>query len=340
MQTIRKGSVYLACFLVLCIAHSSRAGTILFGTGVDQFSMDFVLIGSPGNPDDSTGAPNPVGSVGYSFQMGTYEVSRDMIVKANALGGLGITLSDMTGFGGNGSDKPATGVSWNEAARFVNWLNTSSGGYAAYKFTTSGVNDNIALWTAADVLDYDPLNPFRSKRSNYVLPSVDEWYKAAFYNPITASYSDFANGLDTAPTPVASGTASGTAVYQQDPSQGPADITQAGGLSPFGVMGLGGNVLEWNETSSFASNTFAPSPRIVRGGMWFNGPSFLSSSVASPTHPMLENPLFGFRVASLAPVAAVPEPFSLLLWSVMCAGGWLYRKRLLPSPASDYRSNS
>jgi predicted XRE-type DNA-binding protein len=33
--------------------------------------------------------------------------------------------------------------------------NTSSGGFAAYKFTTSGVNDNIALWTPADTLDYD-----------------------------------------------------------------------------------------------------------------------------------------------------------------------------------------
>jgi hypothetical protein len=44
--------------------------------------------------------------------MGTYEVSRDMITKANAAvgaggGGLGITLGDLSGNGGNGVNRPA-----------------------------------------------------------------------------------------------------------------------------------------------------------------------------------------------------------------------------------------
>jgi hypothetical protein len=82
-----------------------------------------------------------------------------------------------------GTAKPATNVSWNEAARFVNWLNTSTGGSAAYKFTTSGVNDNIAVWTAADTLDYNAANPYRSVRAKYMLPSYNEWYKAAYYSP-------------------------------------------------------------------------------------------------------------------------------------------------------------
>jgi len=56
-------------------------------------------------------------------------VSEDMITKANAEGSLGITKDT------RGVDKPATSVSWNEAARFVNWMNTSSGYSAAYKFT-------------------------------------------------------------------------------------------------------------------------------------------------------------------------------------------------------------
>jgi formylglycine-generating enzyme required for sulfatase activity len=37
---------------------------------------------------------------------------------------------------GNGANRPATGVSWNEAARYVNWLNTSNGLAPAYKFAT------------------------------------------------------------------------------------------------------------------------------------------------------------------------------------------------------------
>ena len=94
--------------------------------------MDFTTIGNPGNVADTTGRPNPVGAVAYTYQIGKYEVSRDMITKANSLGNLGISLSDMEHHGGNGSDKPATGIHFHEAAKFVNWLNTSSGNQAAY----------------------------------------------------------------------------------------------------------------------------------------------------------------------------------------------------------------
>jgi formylglycine-generating enzyme required for sulfatase activity len=100
-----------------------------------------VEIGSPGNADDTTGSPTTAGKVDYTYQMGKFEVSEDMITKFNASQALAITTDT------RGTDKPATSVGWNEAARFVNWLNTSTGGTEAYKFTTSGVNDNIALWT-------------------------------------------------------------------------------------------------------------------------------------------------------------------------------------------------
>ena len=85
-----------------------------------------------------------------------------------------------------------------------------------------------------------------------MLPSYNEWYKAAYYNPNDSTYYNFTNGSNTAPTAVASGTAANTAVYSQPFGQGPADVDQAGGLSPYGVMGLGGNVWEWQE-SSFVS---------------------------------------------------------------------------------------
>jgi len=79
----------------------------------------------------------------------------------------------------------------------------------------------------------------------YFLPSVDEWYKAAYYDPTGGAYYDYPTGSNTAPTPVASGTAAGTAVYSGQ--VGPANITLAGGLSPYGTMGQGGNVYEWDE---------------------------------------------------------------------------------------------
>ena len=56
-------------------------------------------------------------------------------------------------------------------------------------------------------------------------------------------YCDYATGSDTAPTAVASGTGAGTAVYSQSFEAGPADITNAGGLSSYGTMAQSGNVL-------------------------------------------------------------------------------------------------
>jgi hypothetical protein len=155
------------------MAATSQARVVSFGTGGNQFQIEFVTIGNPNNAADTTGAPNPAGAVGYEYGIGKFEVSEDMITKFNASQSLQITMDS------RGTNKPATSVSWNEAARFVNWLNTSTGGFAAYKFTTSGVNDNIALWTTADTLDYQAANPYRSKRATYVLPSYNEWYTPA-----------------------------------------------------------------------------------------------------------------------------------------------------------------
>ena len=107
---------------------SAQLVTESFGSGANQFTMDFVTIGNPSNAADTTGAPNPAGSVAYTYNLGKYEVSRDQIDKANAAGSLGITVYDMSLYAGNGVNRPAQGISWNEAARFVNYLNSAQHG--------------------------------------------------------------------------------------------------------------------------------------------------------------------------------------------------------------------
>jgi len=310
------------------MAATSQAGVVSFGSGANQFNMEFVTIGNPNNDADTTVAPNPAGRVTYTYDIGKFEVSRDMITKFNASQSLQISLEDMTSFDGNGANKPATGISWNEAARFVNWLNTSTGGVAAYNFTTSGVNDNIAVWTSTDTADYDSSNPYRSKRAKYFLPSYNEWYKAAYYNPTNSTYYDYANGSDTAPGAVASGTTAGTAVY--DGQSGPADVNLAGGLSPYGVMGLGGNVFEWEESSGDLANSSGSSSRGVRGGFWIGSSSFLSSSARYYLTPSFENFSFGFRVASLSSSAppAVPEPSMMVIGTLFGLGGLMAKRRM------------
>ena len=327
---IFKGVRFRAWFLSLLVCgfwqSYATAGLITFGSGGNQFTMNFVDIGNAGNADDTTGAPNPAGAVGYAYGLGKYEVSEDMITKYNSNYGTANSLAITKDT--RGVDKPATNVSWNEAARFTNWLNTSTGGSAAYKFTTSGVNDNIALWGSGDA-GYDASNPYRNSLATYVLPSMDEWYKAAYYNPTTGTYFDFPNGSDTAPTAVASGTADNTAVYNQIFGQGPADVNLAGGLSPYGIMGLGGNVFEWEETSFNLNNSSVSSVRGIRGGSWSNLSSGLSSSSRDNGSPAIGSFNIGFRVASLSSSAAsVPEPGTFGVLSLVGLGLVAYRKRM------------
>jgi len=283
--------------------------------------MNFVDIGDAGNADDTTGSPNLAGAVGYAYGLGKYDVSEDMITKFNASQSLQITTDNRR------ADKPATSVNWNEAARFTNWLNTSTGGSAAYKFTTSGVHDNIELWVSGDA-GYDASNPYRNLRATYVLPSMDEWYKAAYYNPTTSTYFDFPNGSNTAPTAVASGIADNTAVYGPSTLKGPADVTQAGGLSPYGIMGLGGNVYEWEETAYDLNNSSGSSARGVHGGSWDFDSGELSSLIRYSVDPAAEIINGSFRVASLSSSASVPEPGTFGVLSLVGLALVAYRKRM------------
>ncbi len=309
----------------------SQAGTITFGSGGNTFNMEFVTIGNPGNTADDTGSPNPAGAVGYEYGIGKFEVSEDMITKYNAnfgtLNNLVITKDT------RGTAKPATSVSWNEAARFVNWLNTSTGGVVAYNYADGNIATNLTPWTVSDNLDYDSSNPYRSIRAKYFLPSYNEWYKAAYYDPNKAGgagYWDYATGSDSAPTAVASGTNPGTAVYNQSFSQGPADVTNAGGLSPYGVMGLGGNVFEWEESSDNLLNSSGSSSRGIRGGYWYLDSSVLSSSARGSDIPSLEDNVVGFRVASLPSSAppAVPEPSMMVIGTLFGLGGLMAKRRM------------
>ena len=317
--------ISLASFsFLLALLSDADASVTTFGTGSNQFDMTFVEIGNPNNPGDTTGKPNPAGSVAYKYQMGKYEVSEGMIDKFNASQSLTI------GHGSRGADKPVTSVTWNEAARFVNWMNTSQGHQAAYNFTSNGVNDDIALWSSEEAWQLGGENLFRHKDAYYFLPSMDEWYKAAYYNPSTGEYGDYPSLDGNEPSAVSSGTADNTAVYDQSYGQGPADITSAGGLSAYGIMGLGGNVFEWEETTADLLNDSVSSFRGVRAGNWDSGSLNLSSSYRNAGYPDGGPGFVGFRVASLSDSAnVVPEPGSVLVWGLLgLAGFFVGRKRL------------
>lgn len=304
-------SICLLAALCCSLALPARADT--FGGGANAFSIDFVTIGDPGNPADMTGSPNPAGSVPYAYRIGKYEISEQMIDKANALGGLGLVHD------GRGPDKPATSINWLGAASFVNWLNVSSGNAPAYKFDGNG---DLQLWTPGDP-GYDAGNLLRNRQAKYFLPSADEWYKAAYYDPVAGVYYDYPTGSNAPPTPVASGTTAGTAVYNQ--TVGPADVMLAGGFSPYGVMAQGGNVYEKLETAADLSNDSSIESRLVRGGHWLASAEIISSANMTSGGATGSRPFIGFRVASV-----IPEPNGLTM-VVTSALSLLFMRRVRAS---------
>lgn len=323
LNRIRRVVFCIALCLGCGVANLSHASIVSFGASGNTFTIDFAEIGSAGNAADTSGNPSGAGDVNYGYAISRYEISEAMIARYNASFGNANNLAISTS--NRGADRPATNVSWNEAARFVNWLNTSTGGFAAYKFTTSGVNANIAMWTPSDTLDYDANNPFRSIRANYVLPTVDEWYKAAFFDPVTQTYNKYANGGNTKPNMVGSGTGANTAVYHRTypgDADEPAAVDQAGSANAFGVTGMGGNAWEWLETESDGTNNSPGANRRYRGGSWLSGDFSLSkSSAGSFDLPSQSLSNVGFRVVSLLSANLptpdpTPEPTTLAIAAV------------------------
>lgn len=269
------------------------------GTGGSSL-IETVTVGDPGNADLSLSNGSTAGGVPYTFEMGKYEISRGLVNQYNSeSSGPLVTLKDMEGSGigtsTNGDEYPATGLSWNECARFVNWLNEREGFQPAYRFTTNGYNDSPVRWDTSDALTLsgEDFDLWRNKSAKYFIPTKHEWHKAAYYNG--SSYNTYSTG-NIAPTAVTSGTDPNTAVYGFSTSQGPGPVAQAGGLSHYGAMGMGGNTWEWNEgiAQSWSGSRFAQ----FKG--WFGSLSQIAASAAAgSSSPTSESQYIGFRVMAI-----------------------------------------
>ena len=305
---MKRSYLVAALFAAFTLNSNLQAESVTFGTSGNEFTIDFVNIGNAGNAADTT----TYGAVPYEYRMGKYEISQNAITKATASGMTGVTAGPWTG------DQPAANITWYEAAAFVNWLNTSTGKTAAYNLTFSNSSWSMALWSSEQAWTAGGTNLYRNKDTSYFLPSENEWYQAAYYNPAGSNYFLYPTASSSDPTAVASGTNAGTAVYNGLRAN-PADVPLSGGLSPYGTMGQGGNVWEWNESAFAGTNSSSSVFRAVRGGKWLNTELALRSSARSSVDPSVENTSTGFRVASVD-VAPIPEPGT---WAAMaiCAGG-------------------
>ena len=272
-------------------------------------TMDWVTVGNAGNAADTTG----YGAVGYNYQIGKYEVTNaqygaflNAAAQTDSYGLYNTNMSDfgITRGGSSGSytysvttalaNRPVVYVSWFDAARMANWMmnGQGSGSTETGAYTLNGAISGIVLANAG---------------AQVYIPTEDEWYKAAYYNGATSTYSLYPNGQNSITTADANygfivGSSTNVGFFTGDPSS-------------YGSFDQGGNVWEWNDA------VIAGSSRGLRGGSWLNDGNFLASSARLDLDPSFEfYDLFGFRLAS------VPEPSSLVL-TMLASGVVLLRRK-------------
>jgi hypothetical protein len=173
------------------------------------------------------------------------------------------------------------------------------------------------------------VNPNTGTTTMWWIPSENEWYKAAYYQPQaqggdTDNYWLYPTGTNNAPENIIGAGANQANFYAgrysvtQSPSFESSQnyLTDGGAFSQsasfYGTYDQGGNVWEWNdgETDSF---------RGFRGGSWWghSGGDFahsLQSSYRWGESASWEDSSLGFRVAS------VPEPSAVALQAFRILG--------------------
>jgi formylglycine-generating enzyme required for sulfatase activity len=276
-------------------------------------TINWSYVGNPGNaPDPATG----LGAVDHAYKIATYDVTNSQYVDflnakdPSGADPLGLYNSPMssTPYGGidynpsaaNGNkysavpgaaNHPVNFVSWYDAARFANWLNNGQG--------------NADTETGAYTLFGGPATPTitRNPGAHVFIPSVDEWYKAAYYSPANAAYYSYPTS-STAP-PIA--TTPTSAPYSANYDLSAGNLTDVGAYSgttsPYGAYDMGGDV--WQLTEKLQGDTAES-----LGGSFDDhgfGAAFLKAG-----YPFMIGASSGFYEIGFR-VASIPEPGSLTI---------------------------
>jgi formylglycine-generating enzyme len=331
---------FTICALVTLSAFVLPVSADVFNMGPGLTSLETVHVGNPGNIPDTevmNDGTTGYGAVDYEYSIGKYEVTAGQYTEfLNAVAqidtynlydptmtytwngyGCGIQRS---GSSGNYSysvpqdwaNRPVNHVSWGDAVRFVNGLhNGQPSGDQDLSTTEDG-----SYFLAGATNDAELLAITRKSDATWVIPSEDEWYKAAYHknDRVTGNYFDYPTGNNSYPSNVLSNPDPGNNATFCDSGYtigSPFYSTEVGAHensdSPYGTFDQGGNVWEWNEALVYGSS------RGMRGGSASNACN-LHASDRDYFSPMDYTSDVGFRVAE------VPEPCSILMLGLGSVG--------------------
>lgn len=306
-------------------------------------TLHLLPVGDPGNAVDPRPGAN-LGAVSYTYYLDKYDVTNAQyaeFLNAKAseadpyalyhtfMGGSangGIVRSASTPFSyslkAGMANKPVVFVSWYDALRFTNWLtNGQRGGdteNGSYLIANGGPDGGaITVPTAAQRAAWS------SQSAHYLLPSADEWYKAAYYKGggTNAGYWKYPLSSNTPPQ---SGppccTANGANIVANGifAVPGPVHLTDVGAYgtqSPYGMFDMAGNVFQYSDTFG----RITPNLAEEWGGSWITGADatdYIGSGGSTPANGYDD---IGFRIAM------VPEPGSLTLAALAALGLFAWR---------------
>jgi formylglycine-generating enzyme required for sulfatase activity len=311
-------------------------------------------VGNAGNAVDTRYATPGYGSVASAYRIGKFEVTAgqyteflNAVAKTDTYGlystsmwssstGCSIRqtggsgnytyLVDANGDGiedGDWANRPVNYVSYWDACRFSNWLNNGQATGAQNASTTEDGSYTLNGYTGDDGRTIQ-----RNANARWVVPSEDEWYKAAYHenDGVTGNYWNYPTGTSAVPNngnPEAD-TGNSANFYDGDYTIGsPYWRTPAGYFgnsdSPYGTFDQGGNVWEWNDSVVYEYDTWSERGR--RDGSFgqdSHAALHLHASNRSSSAPMNDSAGLGFRVAE------VPEPATGGLFLV---GGLILARR-------------
>jgi formylglycine-generating enzyme len=254
-----------------------------------------------GNPDNPADPRTGLGSVVYSYNIGTTEVTNAQytaFLNAKAASdpfslynpGMGEIFGGIARSGSAGSftystiegreNNPVNFVSFWDTTRFANWLNNGQGNgdteTGAYEL--GGVTNPVSA--SVD----------RLAGAQWVVTSENEWYKAAYFQP--ASQGGPTSNYWLYPT--VDGRFPNT--QQANVLGGIGNTTPVGSFAPNfnGSFDMAGNVWEWNETRAFGSF------RGQRGGSFSDTDAQTESIRPVFSNPTVESSTVGFRVAQIS----------------------------------------